>query len=60
VSAAPDWNDVARFVSEYMAGKHQGVGTGNLLNDIASAYIQARGLPSSDLPSVIQIVDSVL
>ena len=60
MSASPDWSDVARFVSEYMSGQHRAAATGNLLNDIAKAYLKARGLPPSDLPTVIQMVNSVL
>jgi hypothetical protein len=60
VSPIPDWDDVARFVSEYMAGQHRGATTGDLMQDIAAAYVQARGLPPSELSKVRQIVDSVL
>jgi hypothetical protein len=60
VSAALNRDDVARFVSEYMGGQHHEAASGNLLTDIAEAYLKARGLPPSDLPTVVQMVDSVL
>ena len=72
MSVAPDWDDVARFVSEYMAGQYRGAAAGK------SAERHRHGLPASAraaaqrlhltgiptplkvVPRVIQLVDSVL
>jgi len=58
------WDDVARFVSEYMASGQRGhTGQGpspDLLQQISEAYIESRGLPASALSTVIPMVDSVL
>lgn len=56
----PSWDDVAEFVAEYIAGKYPRRETGDLLNDIARAYVQARDLPPSTVTTVMQMVDSVL
>ncbi len=55
-----NWDDVASFVSEYMASGQAKQASGDLLEEVALAYVRARHLPSSALPTVIQMVDSVL
>jgi hypothetical protein len=60
VSTGVNWDDVARFVGDYMARTGGGGGSGDLLREIAQAYVIARGLPPSAITTVIQMVDSVL
>jgi hypothetical protein len=60
MSTQIDWNDVARFASEYMSGVGRTPGSDDLLTEIARAYLRSRGLPSSEMATVIQMVDSVL
>jgi hypothetical protein len=59
MNSSVDWDDVARFVGDYMNQNPRGV-SGDLLQEIAEAYVKARGLPRSALVTVIQMVDSVL
>jgi hypothetical protein len=58
------WDDVALFVGEYMDSRRAGwakAGAGSdLLQQIAEAYIESRGLPRSALSTVVPMVDSVL
>jgi hypothetical protein len=56
-SVSPD--DLARFVPEYMdalrSGRLRPVGGGsNLLQEIADAYMRARGLPASEEADVVR------
>jgi hypothetical protein len=60
MSAEVNWDDVAAFVSEYIADNDRGPGTGDLLEDIAQAYVMERGLPPNAVVTVVQMVDSVL
>jgi hypothetical protein len=60
VSTEVNWDDVARFVAEYMSRTGGSTGSGDLLGEIAEAYVKARGLPSSAIVTVVQMVDSVL
>jgi hypothetical protein len=60
MSAEVNWDDVARFVAGYMDRTGGGSGSGNLLREIAEAYVKARDLPPSAVTTVIQMVDSVL
>ncbi len=57
----PDSNDVGAFVGDYMRGSIRPTSrTGDLLYDIAKAYIADRRLAETWLSEVMQMVDSVL
>ncbi len=68
LSVGPDWNDVASFVSEFIAARQGGrqgasdvAGSGRgLLEEITDAYLLDRGLPASARTEVMAMVDSVL
>ncbi len=53
--------DIADFVAAYMDGPaERTVGSGDLLRDIAEAYVAHRALPASAVAEVMTLVDSVL
>ena len=65
VGTEVDWHDVARFVGAYMDGRRSGLRSralpsGNLLDEIADAYLEYRELPASVRAEVLAMVDSVL
>jgi hypothetical protein len=64
MSAQISHDDVAAFVAEYLADPRAAFGslapTGDLLQEIAGAYVAARGLPRTDTFLVMTLVDSVL
>jgi hypothetical protein len=60
MSTEVNWDDVAGFVARYMDRTGGGSGSGDLLREIAEAYVRARDLPPSSVTTVIPMVDSVL